>query len=184
MSPPPAPPPFPIGAGAPGGPLVGPGPAHSPYGDPTQASTDQWWQPVDEPGSSLRERACSCWWRSLAGVVLGVVGGYLWSVIADPPVGILTDRGVFLTDELAYNQQVVVTLWFLVLGAGLGLIGGFVLGLRGRRHGVAVVVAVLVLTAIAAAVSAYLGIHVFGPDPGEPGRLECRRRSDHGWLST
>jgi hypothetical protein len=124
-----------------------------------------WYEPVEEPASSLRDRAIYVAIAAAAGVVFGIVGGWLWSVVADPPTGVLTDRGVFLTDELSYNQQVLMTLWFLIVGAGLGLVAGALFGLRGRRHGVTVVVAVLVLTAIAAGVSAWLGIHVFGPDP-------------------
>ncbi len=102
---------------------------------------------------------------ALAGVILGVLGGWLWSVVADPPVGVLTDKGVFLTEERAYDQQVVMTLWFLVVGVGLGLLCGLAVGLLGRKHGVTTVVAVLVMTAIASGLSAWLGIEVFGPDP-------------------
>jgi ABC-type uncharacterized transport system permease subunit len=113
----------------------------------------------------LRERAVFVLTAAAVGIGLGIVGGLLWSLVADPPAGVLTERGVFLTDEISYNQQVVMTLWYLVVGAGLGLIGGVACGLLGRRHGVTVVVATLAMTAIAAGVSAYFGIHVFGPDP-------------------
>lgn len=148
-----------------------PGPApeqptgQPPYGEPGPAAPVGWGAPVDEPGSPLSQRATFVLLAAAAGVLLGVVGGYLWSVIADPPAGILTKQGVFLTDELAYNQQVEVTLWYLAIGTGLGLLGGLFCGFLGRRHGVAVVVAALVMTVIGAAVSGYLGIHVFGPDP-------------------
>jgi len=122
-------------------------------------------QPVDEPGSSLHERALFVLIAALAGALLGIIGGYLWSVIADPPVGVLTERGVFLTSELAYNDAVVMSLWFLMIGFCLGLLAGVGLGLVGRRHGVAVVVAVLVLCGIACGLSAWLGVELFGPDP-------------------
>lgn len=100
-----------------------------------------------------------------AGVVLGVLGGYLWSVLAEPAQALVTAQGVFIADEVGYDQQVVVTLWFLVLGGVLGAAAGFTVGLLGRRSGPLLVVAVLLLTVVGCALSVWLGVHVFGPDP-------------------
>jgi len=100
-----------------------------------------------------------------AGVVLGVVGGYLWSVLAEPAQALVTEQGVFIADEVSYDQQVVVSLWFLVVGVVLGAAAGFAIGLLGRRSGPLLVIAVLLLATVGCVLSVWLGVHVFGPDP-------------------
>lgn len=118
----------------------------------------------DEPTRPVIEQVTFVLLAIAVGIVLGVAGGYLWSVVSDPPLGIVTDQGVFLVEEAAYDQQSTMTLWFLVTGAGLGLLGGLLAGWRGARYGVTSVIAVLALSAVAAAVAAWTGIHLFGPD--------------------
>jgi hypothetical protein len=100
----------------------------------------------------------------LAGIALAFIGGFVWAKIADPPKALVTDDGVFLTGEIGYNAQVVVTLWFIVVGLIGGILSGLVVGLLGRRHGGASVVAVIVMCAVASGLGAWAGIHVFGPD--------------------
>jgi hypothetical protein len=98
-------------------------------------------------------------------VVLAFVSGYLWALVADPPEALVTPQGVFLTDEVSFDHQVTATLWFLAIGALLGVVAGFVTTVLGRRQGLAVVVGVLAMSAVATLLGAWLGIHVFGPDP-------------------
>jgi MFS family permease len=102
-------------------------------------------------------------YAALAGVVLAFPAAWVWAQVADPPAGELTRTGLVL-GEVQLNQQSGVTLWFLVIGAVAGFLAGLVVGWLGRRRGVVVVVAVLMLCVVGALLSAYLGIHVFGPD--------------------
>ncbi len=100
----------------------------------------------------------------LGGLVAAAVAALGWAYLANPPTALVTRRGVFITGEANYNQQVSVTLWFLLIGVVLGFVCGLVLAWLGRSRGVAVVVAVLLLCAAASGVSAWLGVGVFGPD--------------------
>jgi hypothetical protein len=100
----------------------------------------------------------------LAGVGLAGIGGFLWSVLADPPSALVTEQGPVFVSELDYDRQVVATLWFLTLGVLLGLVAGLVLGLLGRRLGVLLVAGVVLMTVVASGLSAWLGEHLFGPD--------------------
>jgi hypothetical protein len=100
---------------------------------------------------------------AVAGVVLAFPTAWLWLLVADPPTGELTKSGVIL-GELQLNQQSGVTLWFLAIGFLVGLPTGAAVGWLGRRRGLAVVVAVVALSAVATGLTAFLGIHVFGPD--------------------
>lgn len=97
----------------------------------------------------------------LAGVALGLAGAYAWQGLANPPSGTLERRGVFFGEQ-QLDQQVGVTLWFLVVGAFLGIASGAVVGLVGRLHGVVVVAGVLLMCAVASGLSARLGSDVFG----------------------
>jgi hypothetical protein len=100
---------------------------------------------------------------AVAGVVVAFPAAWLWSRVADPPAGELTRSGLFL-GEVQLNQQSEVTLWFLAVGFVVGLLAGLTVGWLGRRAGVVAVVGVVVLCAVAAALTALLGIKVFGPD--------------------
>jgi len=85
--------------------------------------------------------------------------------LADPPtVRLAADGGLYLGEQ-ALNQQSEVTLWFLAVGAAFGALAGVGVGWFGRRFGWPTVLAVLLLCAVGAAASGYLGVHVFGPDP-------------------
>jgi hypothetical protein len=100
----------------------------------------------------------------LGGVVIGFAGGAVWAAVADPPMALYSRRGVYFTGEVSYDHRVVVTLWFLVVGLVGGVVGGLVVGWLGRRHGAVTVVAALSMSAAAAGISAWSGIHAFGPD--------------------
>jgi ABC-type uncharacterized transport system permease subunit len=115
------------------------------------------------PAPVVRSGALFVVCAALAGVVVAFPAGWAWAHVADPPAGELTKTGVVL-GELQLNQQSEVTLWFLVVGAVAGFLAGLVVGWLGRRRGVEVVVAVVALCLVGAWLSAYLGIHVFGPD--------------------
>jgi MFS family permease len=115
------------------------------------------------PAPMVRSGALFLAYAALAGVLFAFPAAWVWAQVADPPAGELTKTGVIL-GEVQLNQQSEVTLWFLVVGAVAGFLAGLVVGWLGRRRGVVVVVAVLMLCAVAAVLSGYLGIHVFGPD--------------------
>jgi peptidoglycan/LPS O-acetylase OafA/YrhL len=97
--------------------------------------------------------------------LLGLPAGWLWNFLADSPEGVVFD-GVPYFDETQLNIKSEMTLWYLAVGVVLGVVAGLVVALRGYRHGVTTVAAVLVLGAAAAAVTALTGIHLFGPDEG------------------
>ena len=100
----------------------------------------------------------------VGGALLGVLHAWLWVMWSNPPDAQVYQDGIFL-DEQALSGQTTITLWYFVIAAGLGLLAGLVIGWFGRRVGWPTVVAVLVMSAVGAVVSRYLGIHVFGPDP-------------------
>jgi hypothetical protein len=126
---------------------------------------------VPSVGSSLASRGSSSPFAmggfvvkaSLAGAVLAVPAAWIWASVANPPRAELTTRGVSL-GESQLNQQSEITLWFLVVGFAVGAAAGLVAGLVGRRRGVATVAAVVAMCLVGAALTAFLGISVFGPD--------------------
>ena len=114
-------------------------------------------------GSSAAARVVFVLVCAAIGAVLAVPAAWLWTVVADAPKGVVFEGQVFY-DEVQLNVQSEVTLWFIVVGVVLGILAGLAVGLRGERHGVVTVVAVLALCAVASLVTGWLGVHVFGPD--------------------
>lgn len=108
-------------------------------------------------------RAFLAGWCVLAAVAFSLGGAQLWSQLADPPSATLTSQGVFF-GEVELNQQSGVTLWFFVIGVGLGAVLGALTGAVGRNLGVATVLSTVVVCFVVAAASAWLGIKVLGPD--------------------
>jgi hypothetical protein len=106
----------------------------------------------------------------IAGVVLAVLGGWLWSLLAVPPRAPLAPNGGIYLGELALNQMSGLTLWYFVVGVLVGLVGGCALAWFGRPVGWPVILLVLVMCTIAAAGSRWLGVHAFGPDPAAEAR--------------
>jgi hypothetical protein len=102
-------------------------------------------------------------YAALVGAVLSLPAALLWNLVADPPEAAFTKQGVFLGEQ-QLNQQAEVSLLFLAVGFGFGLAAGLATGWLGRRRGALTVLAVLVLCAVAAVLTSYLGISVFGPD--------------------
>jgi hypothetical protein len=102
----------------------------------------------------------------LGGVAAGFAGGAVWSHVVDPPMAIVTRQGVFLASEIGYDHRAAETMWFLVVGVLGGIVIGVVVGLFGRRYGPVSVMAAVLSGAVATAIAAWSGIHVFGPDLG------------------
>lgn len=113
--------------------------------------------------SSARARVAFVLVCAAAGAVLAIPAGWVWSIVADPPEGVVFDGQVFY-DELQLDMQAGLTLWFIVVAVLFGVAAGLVVGLIGHRHGVVTVVAVLALCSVMSWLMAVLGIHVFGPD--------------------
>ncbi|MGH3500601.1 MAG: hypothetical protein ACRDQA_06850 [Nocardioidaceae bacterium] len=101
----------------------------------------------------------------VAGLVLAALGGWAWSHFGDPPTAQLTSAGQVYLGEEGLNQKVEVTLWFMAIGALLGLVAGLLTGWLGRRYGWLTVVGALLMCAIATVGSALLGQYVLGADP-------------------
>jgi hypothetical protein len=99
----------------------------------------------------------------VAGGVLAVPAALVWRAISDPPKALVTKQGAYL-GEVQLNQQAEVTLWFLAVGFVFGLVAGLGVGWRGQRRGAVTVLAVVAMSAVATALTAYLGISVFGSD--------------------
>lgn len=119
--------------------------------------------PVAQLGSSVRTRGAYVVISALVGALGGLAAGWVWTRIAAPPAGLLTSGGVVF-GETELNQQVAVTMKFLVTGLSAGLVVGLLLAWRGSRHGLAAVLAVVLACAVASFVSYWTGVHVFGPD--------------------
>jgi hypothetical protein len=128
---------------------------------------------------------------ALVGAVVAFPAAWIWLTVADPPSGPFSKTGITL-GETQLNQQSEVTLWFLVVGFFVGLLAGAAVGWFGRRRGVVAVIGALVLCGVAAGLTAYLGISVFGPDEraegasakiGESIRSELTVGTDAAYLS-
>jgi hypothetical protein len=115
------------------------------------------------PSLSVSDALVFVGWSALLGAVLAVPAALLWDLVADPPKASVTAQGVFLGEQ-QLNQQAEVTLLFWAVGFAFGLAAGLLVGWRGQRRGAVTVLAVLVLCAVGAALTSYLGISVFGPD--------------------
>jgi hypothetical protein len=98
-----------------------------------------------------------------AGAIAGIPAGWAWTQLASPPAGVLTSSGVVL-GETELNQEVGVTMWFLLTGVTVGLLLGFLSAWRGSRYGVTAVLAVVAACFLGSLVSYWTGVHLFGPD--------------------
>ncbi len=96
------------------------------------------------------------------GIASGILGGEVWSRIANPPTALVTSTGVVL-GETQLAQQVDVTLWFLVTGAALGVLVGMALCWNRSAYGALVVAATVIASVVACWVSYWSGVHLFGP---------------------
>jgi hypothetical protein len=140
-------------------PAGGPGPwTGTPFGQPYPPQVNR------DDQTSVADRVVFALASMLGGVVAGFAGGAVWAAVADPPMALVTKQGVFFGSEVGYDHRVAVTLWFLVVGILGGVAAGVVVGWLGRKHGPAAVVAAVLMSAVASGLSAWSGIHVFGPN--------------------
>jgi hypothetical protein len=119
--------------------------------------------PVEEPPSSGTERLVYAGICVAAGLVVAFPAARVWTWLADPPSAKLTANGLRF-GETSFDQVTSITLWFVVIGLVVGGVMGLVAALLGRRHGVVAVLAILVMSWVAATMTAWFGVHVFGPD--------------------
>jgi hypothetical protein len=119
--------------------------------------------PVEERGSSTVERLVYAGICIAAALVLAIPAAWVWASLADPPSAKLTATGLMF-GETSFDQVTRITLLFVVVGLVGGLLMGLVASYFGRRHGLVAVVAILVASWVAATMTVWFGIHVFGPD--------------------
>ena len=102
----------------------------------------------------------------LAMAVLGVIGGLLWSMLADPP-GYTVSRDAASMGEAESSKQFGVEVVYAGIAALLGLAAGLVAGWRLARYGW-VLVLTLTLGGLAAALSSLLiGRWLGPPEPSD-----------------
>ncbi len=119
----------------------------------------------DDDTSSFRERVVFVLACMGVGAVAAIPAGWLWAQVADPPTATLTAAGLEF-GELEFDKVTGVTMWFMVIGVGFGLVLGTVVGWIGRRHGLVTAVAVLAMCGVATYLTMLCGVHWFGPDNG------------------
>lgn len=144
----------------PGPPPPPPASTPAPQGPPSPFASAY---PVEEPPSSTTERLVYAGICIAAGLVLAIPAAWVWTTLADPPSTKLTSTGLRF-GETSFNQVTEITLWFVVIGLVVGLVMGLVASYFGRRHGLVAVLAILVASWVAATMTVWFGIHVFGPD--------------------
>lgn len=116
-----------------------------------------------EPTSSYRQRAAFVLLSAVVGLLLAFPTALVWVHLAPPPRAPLTRHGV-LFGEVQLNQEIVVSLWFLIVGLVAGVVAGVLVAIFGYRHGLMAPFAVLVACVVGTAATAVLGIFVFGPN--------------------
>lgn len=97
-------------------------------------------------------------------VILGVVVGWLWSVLADPPVFTVTG-GQALMGEQEAGRQFGVAADFIWLGAIAAALGGLVVGWFADRLGWTYLVFLIVAATIGSCVAWRLGVLLGPVDP-------------------
>ncbi|CAA9355935.1 MAG: hypothetical protein AVDCRST_MAG29-2581 [uncultured Nocardioidaceae bacterium] len=102
----------------------------------------------------------------LALVLLGVLGGWLWSLLADPPGYTVSASGASMGEAEA-GKRFGVEVGYAGIGAGLGLTAGLVAGLVLARYGWVLVVSLVVGGLLAAGVSWAVGGWLGPPDPAD-----------------
>ncbi len=118
---------------------------------------------VEGPASSGPERLVYGGICLVSGVVAALPAAWIWTSLADPPSARLTSSGLKF-GEASFDQVSGITLWFVVVSFGFGVVLGFGAALFGRRHGFVTVVAVLLMSWVGATLMLWFGVHVFGPD--------------------
>lgn len=139
----------------------------SPQGRPMLWARDQHVAPrLTEPSF---ERVGAARWSLavlLAMVAMGLVGGLLWSMLADPP-GYTVSRQSASMGQSESGKQFGVEVMYGSIASVLGLVAGLVAGWRLARYGW-VLALTLTLGGIAAALSSLLTGRWLGPpDPSD-----------------
>lgn len=122
------------------------------------------WAAPDVPDRSVRQRSVFLVACVAAGAVLAIPGALIWIWLADPPSAPAAQDDRVLWGELQFDQQVGVTMWFILVGFAVCAVAGLVVGWLGQRFGWVTVVGVLAMCSIAGGLGAVLGEHVLGPD--------------------
>jgi len=118
---------------------------------------------------------------------VGAGCGWLWFRIWDPPVGVVFD-GMWYLDERGLREEFTSTAWFVVVGAGAGLLLGLVCALALGRAELVTLGALLVGVTLATYLMWQVGVHLGPGDPRElaqaatngdrlPGQIEVAGRS-------
>lgn len=102
---------------------------------------------------------------ALAGVLLALAAAWVWVTVADPPSAKLTAQGGVFFGEVELDRQVGVTLWFIVVTLAFGIISGLVVAWRSYRHGLVVVLAIIVMSVVGSWLTSRFGADLFGADP-------------------
>jgi hypothetical protein len=98
-------------------------------------------------------------------LVAGVAVGLLWPQVVDPVTMTRTELGL-TTGEVPLALRFEHDAWYSFLGAGVGLVLGLVLTWWRRTHETATLVAVVLSSLLAAAVSSWVGTAT-GPESAE-----------------
>ncbi len=122
------------------------------------------WQKVEPPTSSLSARVVLVAVCAAGGAVFAIPAAWVWSRVAGPPSAPLKSDGLVSYGEQSLDQLVGVAMWFIVVCLAFGIVSGLVVAWRGYSYGVASVVAVVALSAVASWLTYKLGHDVFGPD--------------------
>ena len=120
---------------------------------------------AEAQSSSVGARVLLVFACAVAGAALALVAGWAWVTVSDPPSAELTAQGGIFVGEAEYDQQVGVTLWFIVVTLLFGVISGLAVAWRGYRHGLVVVLAILAMSIGGSLLTARFGIDLFSADP-------------------
>jgi hypothetical protein len=122
----------------------------------------------DEPEPPFERAGVLRWTLTVvvALVLLGLMGGWLWSVLADPPGYTVSAQGASMGEGEA-GKRFGVEVLYAGIGGGLALLAGLVAGVVLARYGWVLVLALVVGSLLAAAVSWAVGGWLGPPNPAE-----------------
>ncbi len=96
---------------------------------------------------------------------LGAGCGWLWFQVWTPPTGTVSDGRWFVGGEESLGRVFDGTAWYVVCGAGGGLLGGALATLVARRSPLATLVAVVAGSVLAAWLMLRVGLELSPADP-------------------
>jgi hypothetical protein len=117
--------------------------------------------PAAPAAAGIRRRVVACLAVVAGTVLLGVLAGFLWAVVAPRPLLVMTARGTAAVVNAETSAFIAVDGWYCFIC----LAGGLVSGLLGyllavRRHGPVAMIMVLVSALAAALITLWIGEHV------------------------